>query len=207
MAYSKSQRNFTIVGIAQTEARSHYLLFTNPFVKIPYVIITKKASAYVTLTDLGQANVCVVKGYAVNEYIHQFFPQIIPRQVIDDLQGLRGVATGDCDALVADQAIATFLIEQQGLSNLKISGESGYLNRLGIAVSIHDVVLHGILDKTVDRISPERQRELYGKWVSAGALLSSSMQAGLALGAIAVIGIVAILWLWSVSLRLSLIHI
>jgi PAS domain S-box-containing protein len=201
MVYSKSQRNFTIVGVAQTEARSHYLLFTNPFVKIPYVIITKKASAHITLTDLAQANVCVVKGYAVNEYIHQFFPQIIPRQVIDDLQGLRGVATGDCDALVVDQAIATFLIEQQGLSNLKISGESGYLNRLSIAVSIHDVVLHGILDKTVDRISPERQRELYSKWVSAGALLSSSLRVGLALGAITVIGIVAILWFWSVSLR------
>jgi len=201
MAYSRSQRDFIIVGIAQTEERRRYLSFTNPLVKIPYVIITKRANANVALTDLEQANVCTVKGYAVNDYIHQFFPQITPRPVIDDLQGLRSVATGDCDAFVADQAIATFLIEQQGLANLKISGESGYLNRLGIAVSIHDVVLHEILDKTVDRISPNRQREIYSQWVSIGAVLSNSMRAGLAFGAITVIGIVAILWLWSISLR------
>ncbi len=201
MAYSRSQRDFIIVGIAQTEERMRYLSFTNPFVKIPYVIITKRANTNVALTDLEQATVCTVKGYAVNDYIHQFFPQIAPRPMIDDLQGLRSVATGDCDAFVADQAIATFLIEQQGLANLKIGGESGYLNRLGVAVSMGDIVLHEILDKTVDRISPDRQREIYGQWVSAGTVLSSSMRAGLVLGAITVIGIVAILWLWSISLR------
>ena len=202
--YSKENQNFIIVGIAQTEERSEYLSFTDAFIKIPYVIVTSESNQQSTLTDLMGANVCTVRNYAVNDYIGQYYAEIVPQQVTDNLAGLRGVSTGQCDAMVVNQAYASYLIQDQGLVKLKIAGESGYLNRLSAAASIHDPVLYSILDKTIDQIPIERQEALYQKWVFLGdddIRISQGVFSAIAIVSVVVLGVVSVLWLWSSSLQ------
>lgn len=200
--YSKTGGDFIIVGIARTDARAEYLFFTDPFIKVPYVIVTRKTRKSTTLRDFVGSSVCTVANYAVNDHIARYFPQIKPIGVADNLEGLRAVSTGAFDAMVVNQMYASYLIENQGITNLKIAGECGYLNRLSVAVSINDPELFKILDKTVDQIDPERQQELYRKWVSAvSAGLSRPVLVALAATAAAVLASVGILWLWLMSLR------
>jgi PAS domain S-box-containing protein len=202
--YAKENQNFIIVGIAQTDERSEYLSFTDAFIKIPYVLVTAQSNEQSTLKDLIGADVCTVKNYAVNDYISQYYAEIVPQQVPDNLAGLRGVSTGQCDAMVVNQAYASYLIQEQGLVNLKIAGESGYLNRLSAATSINDPVLYGILDKTIDQIPLDRKETLYQKWVFLGdndIRISPGFVSAIGIVSVVVLGVVSVLWLWSSSLQ------
>ena len=174
--HAKTTKNFVIVGIARTENRERYLSFTDPFVKVPYVLVVRKSSPLSTMQGTTDSKVCTVEGYAVNDYIRRYYPHITPSVTSSNREGLRAVSTGGCDVMVINQMYASYLIEDQGLTNLKIAGESGYLNRLSAAVSIEDPVLFSVLEKAVDSITPARQQELFRKWVDSGEKRLSDTQ-------------------------------
>ncbi len=124
------------------------------------------------------------------------------KSVADNLEGLRAVSTGQYDAMVLNQMYATYLIENQGISNLTIAGESGYLNRLSAAVSINDPLMFSIVDKSVDRISPVVRRKLYQRWLGQETRPASpTLMYGLLSLVILALMSVSILWLWNRSLK------
>jgi len=202
MAYAKTSRNFIIVGCAPSDSREEYLSFTNTIIKIPYVIIARKNSELSTMQALKNRKVCTPSQYAVNDYMARYFPEIKPIHYSDDIAGLRAVSTKACDATIANQMEATYIINEQGISNLEITGESGYLNRLSVAVSNNDPILFKIIDKTIDHIPHSRQQELYRKWVhTSPSKLSRSILITITLIAIIISALFAILWLLLKSLR------
>lgn len=199
---AKSGRNYIIVGIAATDERKEYLNFTDSFIKVPYVIVTRSSSQKDTLSEFFGSRVCTVGGYAVNDYLARYYPGISTEGVIDNLVGLRAVSTGSCDAMIVNQMYASYLIDNQGITNLKIAGESGYLNRLSAAVSIKDPELFNILDKAVDNIDRNRRQELYQKWITGGPpRLSSPILFSITVISSGGIVLLMALWLWSLSLR------
>ncbi len=199
---AKTSRNYIIVGIAATDDRKQYLKFTDSFIKVPYVIVTRSSSEKGTLSELFDSRVCTVGSYAVNDYLAMYYPRISTEGVIDNLVGLRAVSTGSCDAMIVNQMYASYLIDNQGITNLKIAGESGYLNRLSAAVSIKDPELFNILDKAVDNIGRNRRQELYQKWITGGppGLSSSILTSITVIGSGGIVLLMA-LWLWSLSLK------
>lgn len=200
--YAKTGNNFIIVGIAQTAARSEYLSFTDSFIKVPYVIVTRKNSAISTMGNLDNQIVCTVINYAINDYLARYFPTISPNQYIDDLEGLWAVSTGECDAMIINQMYASYLIDNQGITNLEIAGESGYLIRLSAAASTQDPELFNILEKTIDQIDIKRQQEVYREWVNVSPMQPSrAALLAMQIGAISAGSLLILLWLWSVSLR------
>lgn len=203
MVYAQTATtDFFIVGIAETEERREYLLHTDAFIKVPYVIITRnQVEGLQSLADVTNETVCTVRNYAVNEYIAAYYDTIEPLHVSDNLEGLRAVSTSQCDAMVINQAYATYLIEEQGLANLKIAGESGYMNRLSAATPLHSPVLFAILDKTIDEISPDRQRELSLKWISPAASNHQPISRFLTVTGIVLITLLGISWGWTWLLR------
>jgi len=139
--------------------------------------------------------VCTVSNYAINDYIKLHHPQIVLSGVSDNLEGLRAVTTGSCDAMAINQMYATYLIEQQGITNLTIATESGYQNKLSAAASIHDPILFNIIDKTVDNISKARQQEIYLKWLGMKGK-EGTQSTLLVLSSILFVFIFSILLLW-----------
>mgnify|MGYP001545071630 CR=1 FL=1 len=201
--YSKTGDQFIIVGIAQTDARSEYLTFTDSFVKVPYVMVTQRSSPLETMGDLDGADVCTVANYAVNDFLAWQYPHISPIPVMDNLEGLRAVSTGQCGALITNQMYASHLIQEQGLSNLHIAGDSGYLNRLSAATAREDHMLFSILDKAMDQIPHARMHELYQQWVGGESGVSDATLAQLGWG-LAVLGVLIIAsWFWVWTLRRS----
>lgn len=200
--YSKNSHNFIVVGIAETPARREYLSFTAPLVKVPYVIITRLDSNISSMEDLKGARVCTGVNYAVNDYIADVYPEIIPSGVLTDLDGLRAVSTGQYDAMVISQMYGSYLIQNQALTNLKIAGESGYLNRLAAATSNHDRQLFAILDKAVDQIPRERRTELYRRWVGGTtSLVSQEFMTGVVAAVIILTVLLVVIVLWGRSLK------
>ena len=199
----EGEPDFIVVGIADTVERRDYLLFTDTFVSVPYIIIMREdAPAVNSLSELQDAVVCTVKDYAVNQYIARQFPDITPVEYIDNLAGLRAVSTGQCDAMVVNQAYATYLIQEQGLANLVIAGDSGYQNRLSAASPVSNPILHDILEKAVDAIPQERHRELYQRWINPQRSTDfwQLMEHLIRFGA-AGLALLLLSWVWAVSLQ------
>lgn len=200
--YARTGDHFLIVGMAANPERLKYLAFTAPLVQESYVIVTRSSSPDVTLDDLIGARVCSVRDYTVNGYLAENFPGLVVDLVPTNLDGLRAVSDGRFDAMVVCQMYGSHLIEEQGITNLKFSGDTGFFNPLACAVADQDTALLGVVDRAVGRISPQRRKEIYRRWVSATSA-GFSGRVLLWVGVVAAVGLVlaGLLWVWSASLK------
>ena len=203
--YSSVNSSYIIVGIANTEERSKYLSFTEPFIEVPYVIVVREKSDINNMDDLSGKTVCTVRNYAINDYIADNYPEIKPLPVLDNLEGLRKVSTGIYDAMILNQMYASHIIEQQGITNLKIADESGYMNYLSAAVSIKDPIFSSIISKAVNSIDEEKRKSLYRRWVNITGQRESEVKNTMSF-VVAFLSLVVILiiLLWSNKLKKQL---
>ncbi len=202
LAYSKTHRNFIILNVSRTEGRAEYLLFTDPVIKVPYSIITRKTSHATSIPEFAEKKLCTVRGYAVIDDLTRDYPHIPLSNVDNSVKGFHAVSSGTCDAMVINQMEASYLIENLGLTNLHIAGQTLFLNRLAAATSHHDPVLFSILKKAMDSIKPHRRQEIYRQWVSTGHIgLPFSILLIIEVGGGLILCIIFLLWAWSTSLR------
>ncbi len=159
----------TIDGITAaqiTPERLQYLIYTEPIIDIPNVIIsTQKFSPIITLNDLKGYTVAITKNNALHEYIKTTFPEIKIKEVKDDLEALQSVSFKQADATVVNLAIASYLIDLHGITNLKMVGDSGRKNPLAIAIRSDYPILRNILDKALKSISKKEHDKIYEKWI------------------------------------------
>ncbi len=202
ITYSHTAQNYIIIGCARTIKREEYLSFTNSIVKIPYVIISQQNSTTSSMTSLEGKKICTVSKYAVNDYLYQYFPNLNPINFDNDLDCIRAVSTGICDATIINQMAASHIINKQAISKLKIAGESGYMNRLAVAISKKDPILFKIIDKVIDNIPIKRQTELYQKWIhSKSDYISKKIWISILIISLIVILTFIVQWLWLISLK------
>jgi len=156
-----------VTSLKSTPERKQFLAFTPPYVQVPTVVVTRNTSLFGKWPDafVGK-RVAVGSGYGVQRYIEQTYPSIALTLVADDLDGLHKLAFGEVDAVVMDIASASYFIEHEKISGLRIHGEFEYVYELSFAVRKEMVSLLGVLDKTLKEI-PERDKQaILSKWIS-----------------------------------------
>lgn len=154
---------------AQTEERKQYLLFSNPLLVLPGVIITRQqVSEKLALSDLAGMRVAVVQGYLWQEFISRDHPEITLDLVPDIATGLRKVSLGMADAMVVTLPIAIYYIEQEGIINLRVAGETGYSTRLSFASRNDWPQLNAIVRKALVHIPQSEKDAITGKWINLG---------------------------------------
>ena len=152
---------------AENEERREYMLFTEPYLFVPSLIIVRDDEHDdLTVEDLAGRRVAATEGYAVVDYLRETVPGIDLITVPSIESGLQRVSFGSADALVASSASASYYIERLGLSNLRVAGESGWTWELSIGSRNDWPLLHSILTKTLETIGPEERRAIYRRWVS-----------------------------------------
>jgi PAS domain S-box-containing protein len=149
-----------------TPQRLEYMLFTKPFIELPAVIIVRnKTQASLSLKELKGLQVAVISGYGIHDYLSLNHPEIKLDVVSDISTGLKKVSFGMVDAMIANIALATHYIEKDGISNLRVAGESGYIYKWGLASRNDWPELNNILQKGIDLIDEREKVEIYRKWV------------------------------------------
>ena len=163
---ARSKKIDALPAAAQTPARSRYLLYADPHIVLPGVIITRaKVKGTITLKDLSAMRISVVKSYVWQEFLETDFPGI-QLDLAPDLQtGLKKVALGISDAMVATLPVALYYIEEQGITNLRVAGETGYYTRLSFASRNDWPELNTIVGKALARIPQSKKEEILGKWI------------------------------------------
>ena len=155
-----------ILEVQKTNEREKFLNFTPYLLSHPHIIVSRKNDQKIeSIKDLFDKNVSVVNKYAVHEYIEKTYPKIKLIPLADDVSCLRSVATNQSDAFICQQAVATYFIEKEGISNLKISGEIDYKNELAIASRKDLDTLNIILTKAVNSINESEKHTIYSSWL------------------------------------------
>lgn len=156
-----------VTSIAQTPERAQYLSFTPPYFKVPTTIIVRASFPAGTWPlALAGKTVAVGKGYGVQKYLEEKFPSIHLLSVADDLEGLRKLSFGEVDAVIMDVASASFFIERDKITNLRVLSAFEYSYDLRLAVRKDLPVLSEMLSKTLASISEADKQAIFNKWVS-----------------------------------------
>jgi len=187
---AKIQEVDALAAITKSPQREEYLSFTTPHIKLPgMIIVSDRTSGNVTIDDLKNMKVAAPAGYVWFDLIGADHPEIKLLEAKNLREGLRDLSFGVLDAVVADPATVTQVIKEEGLSNLRIGGETGYFFNLAFATRKDWPVLHSILEKSILSISEAEHKAIFDKWIqfSSDSLISKKMLIGLGAGLVLVI--------------------
>lgn len=157
-------------AVADTPERRQFLEYTKPYLSYPLVIMTRDNAPFVgSIEDLHGKTVAIVKTLATyskfqNDLSHLdvdfHFEKDIPSV-------LTAVSLGKADACVVNLAVASYLINSLGLSNLKVAAPSPWgENKLAMGVRKDWPLLVGILQKALDTLSVDETNAIVQRWIA-----------------------------------------
>ena len=194
-------RGIDMWGAAEkTAARSQYMQFTEPYIRLPAVIIVRHEFDGDGIESLEGKKVVGIENYASYEHLQENYPQLNALGVRDIETGLRMVSYGAADAIVANNAAAIYYIEENGLTNLKVIGESGFEWNLRFAVRDDWAPLLSIMQKSLDSITALQKRDIYRYWInldsSDGWAWTKNYRLIATVGALVMIALILLGWGW-----------
>lgn len=153
---------------AKSEEREDYLVFTKPFLSYPLVIVTRTDAPFVSgINDLHGKKIVFVKGIATYDWLIQDKINIVPDFVETPLDALKAISLGKADATLENLAAASYLIQSNGLANLKIAAPTVYGQyELFMAIRKDWPELSLIINKVLAAITPDQHAEIRNRWLS-----------------------------------------
>jgi len=151
---------------AQTPPREEYMDFSDPYLIFPGVIITRKDQPkYENPQDLFGKKVVIVSGYVWEEMFALHYPAIEIVTVPNLKEGLRRVSMKANDILIATLPIALYYIEQEGIHNLQVTGETGFYTKLSILTRNDWPLLGQIMNKSLKNIPTKTKDKINSEWI------------------------------------------
>lgn len=183
-------------SVVDTLQRREYVDFTRPYLRFPMVIVTGDQVAYVNgLKDLKTETVAVVRGYATQDLLEKNHPQLTLYLADNVADALDKVSLGQVYAYIGNIATISDVIRREGLTNIKISGETEYSFDLSMAVRNDWPEFTPILQKALDSITEKERDQIYHNWIKLSYELGFDYQLlwKILIGVFLVVGFV-LLW-------------
>ena len=147
--------------------RGSGLEFSHPYTKYPLVIATKREEAYINnLHAIGAKRVGLTQKCPFNEIIKDKYPEINFVEVEDIKTGLEKVAGGELFGLINTAPSIGYIIQQEHMFGLKISGELAQDLALRMGVEPDNEVLLSVLEKTLQSIERGKRERIFNDWLA-----------------------------------------
>lgn len=155
-----------VLGAAKpTPKRREYMIWSEPYIDIPNVIVTRKSvKEELTLDKLTGMTVGVTRGYVVAEFLEENYPALKLVKVLNDLEGMRMVSFNELDAFIVDTAFASHTLGQEMITNLKIAGDTGYRATQAIGIRKDWPLFLSIVSKGIEMITEDERNRILGQW-------------------------------------------
>lgn len=153
---------------AKTPDREKYLVFAKPHLSFPLVIISRKDSLSIKgIHSLNSKTIAIVKKNSVYDWMIRDGIVFSVKFVDTPIDALKAVSLGNADAAIENLAAATYLIEKNGLANLKVAAPTSFENYdLSIAVRRDLAELASIFDKGMAAIDQDSHNAIRQKWIA-----------------------------------------
>jgi len=187
-----------------TPERLKYLQFTDEYLKLSADIFVRKSvtGKHTIEAFHGEGfKIAVGNNYGVHEWLIKEHPELnlIPVETIEE--GLKMVSTGLVDAFVGNTASVIYMIEKNGIVNLRIAGASGYFYEWGLASRNDWPVLNNILNKGLQLITEEEHRKIQHKWIGISSSNELTIEQILQIVAGVLVLIVGLSIFWAIRLK------
>ncbi len=150
-----------------TPGRQAKMRFTEPYLSLPAAIFSAADIAYLGgLQALEGKTVAVIQDEAPLEWLRADWPQLELVPVTDTREALRQMAKGRVFAFVGNLVTTSYYVGESGHTQIKVSGETPYAFRLGMAVRPDQPALSGILQKGLAAIPQHERDAIYHEWIS-----------------------------------------
>ena len=152
--------------LAQSSERSKEWLFTDPYLKIPMIVVMR-ASLKDSFSPgkMPELKMGVGNGYGIDAFVAENCDNYNIVPVESDRFGLIKASMGEIDLMITDLASASYYIENEGLTNLRLAATMGSLYEFSFASRRDNPMLHGILNKALKQISREEMNHIYDRWI------------------------------------------
>jgi diguanylate cyclase (GGDEF)-like protein len=161
------KRQLDLFSLAMgTQERQQFASFTQPYVSNTIVIVTLTSVEFVPgIEGLAGKTVAVETGYATQELLNTNHPEIQLKTYPNTESALLAVVKGDVFAYIGNIATSSYIIQEKGLNNLKVSGETPYRSDLAFGVRNDWPELVSILNKALNSISAREKADIFARWV------------------------------------------
>lgn len=162
----KDKSSDIIVATSQTPDRGKYALFSNIYYKAPIGIATLQDKNYIPDPSylLGK-KIGVGKNYTAYKLLKKEYPNMDFVFVNNIEDGLSLLSNNQIYALIDNLPILTYNIQKYAYSNIKISGSTGIDFNLQMMLRDDYEVLQSIINKVLERMSPNDKSQIYNKWL------------------------------------------
>jgi len=156
-----------VPALGETDKIDKPILLSKPFVRFPFVIVTLDNVVQISdISQLKNRKVAVGKGYTSYHYLKNNYPDIELVQTDDVKSGLLLLANRNVSAFVGHMAVVTNCIQENGFTNLKIAGETGYTMEHCIGVDPQYPMAVSIINKVLDTMGQQEHQKIYNRWLS-----------------------------------------
>ncbi len=203
-AAKKREVDIVPLIIAAPERRG-YLDFTQPAFETRDRIFTRQEyEGTLTLDDLDGMRVAMVAGYALQAELEADYPDVEVVAFPGEIDAMRALSLGTVDALITEVGTASYYIERESITNLRIAGEIDRNDPQTIATRSDWPILNSIMGKALANISEEEHEEIQRRWINIGGVDPRELTrlwrwVAVSVSVIALV-IIAIL-IWNLSLR------
>lgn len=162
----EERRLDVVASVRPTPARLKYMVFTQPYMRIPDVIVTRSKGNYIDgLRDLNGQRVGVLPSNATAASLKSDSLDIIPVDYPTYHDALNGLAKGENDAVVVNLAIATYELYVADRS-LRIAAPAHHGNEFCIGVRSDWPELVAIFDKALLHLTDQEKQSYKNEWVN-----------------------------------------
>ncbi|MEA1920237.1 MAG: transporter substrate-binding domain-containing protein [Campylobacterota bacterium] len=150
----------------ETDERKKFLNFTTPYVSMPLALIVQnKNNTLHSIDDLKDKTVAINKDSYLHEWLTRYYPEIKLHLTTSNHASLEAVSFSHADAFIGNIAVATYIMKERFLSNLKIVNKIPDMQtEVSIAIDKNNPLLFTILEKTLESISRAEREKIIKKW-------------------------------------------
>lgn len=166
----KKGKSYGITALPEAPDYQEHFLFTQTYANNPVVVITKSESRFRHLQDVKK--VITVQG---NDFSQELSAgQMKNIQYRDTTVGcFNAVLEGEADGYIGWLADAQYLLTQNAIVGLRPSiNVTSSQSALKIGVSKEHSELRSILDKALERITPDERNKIISSWIGEGSLVT-----------------------------------
>ncbi|WP_292361908.1 MULTISPECIES: transporter substrate-binding domain-containing protein [unclassified Methylophaga] len=151
---------------AATEARQEFLFFSKPYVSLSLgIIVQKQRDDIQSMDDLIGLKVAVNKDSYLHNWLKIHYPDLALVLTDSNDDSLEAVSFSRADAYIGNIAVATNVIKQRYLSNLKVVAKVPNLTTdTSVAIDKRYPLLHSIIEKSLSAITAAEKQQIIDKW-------------------------------------------
>ena len=155
-----------LTAVVSTEKRREYLNFTSPYLNFPLVIFTRNDASLVTnIRDVYGKRVGIEDGYSSHEKLKRDHPQLELTLYKSTKDILHALSVGELDAYIGNLTVAVYLLNKEGLTNIKVAAPTPYSFALSLGIRKDIPELHSILEKALSMIDEVQRNDIRQHWL------------------------------------------